>query len=136
MVSYTVGDSSLLFVETEAFTERVRQLLDDDTYRAFQNELVRNPAKGAVMRGCGGLRKVRVEEPRRGKGKRGGCRVIYLHIPEVERIDLLAIYSKETQDDLTNEQRKAMKAPAERARREALERKPARKDRRHEEESV
>ena len=128
MVSYSVGESSLLFVETEAFTERVRELLDEETYRAFQNELVRNPEKGAVMPACGGLRKVRVEEPRRGKGKRGGCRVIYPHIPEVERIDLLAIYSKDKQDDLTAKQRKAMKAVAERARRETLARRPARKD--------
>lgn len=128
MVSYSVGDSSLLFVETQAFTGRVQEFLDDATYRAFQNELIRNPEKGAVMPGCGGLRKARVEEPQRGKGKRGGCRVIYLYIPEVERIDLLAIYSKDQQDDLTFEQRKAMKAVAERARQEALVRRPARKD--------
>jgi len=75
MISYRVGKSSLLFVETEAFTERVRELLDEDTYRAFQRVLVQNPEKGAVMAGCGGLRKVRVEEPRRGKGKRGGWRL-------------------------------------------------------------
>lgn len=120
MVSYRVGELSVLFVETEAFTERLRELLDGETYRAFQNELVRNPEKGAVMPGCGGLRKVRVEEPSRGKGKRGGCRVIYLAIPEAARIDLLAIYSKDTQDDLNEAQRKALKAVAERARQSAL----------------
>lgn len=119
MVSYRVVGASFLFVEARAFTERVRELLDDDAYRTFQNELVRNPEKGAVMPGCGGLRKMRVGEPGRGKGKRGGCRVIYLYIPEADRIDLLAIYSKDAQDDLTREQRTAMKALAERARREA-----------------
>jgi mRNA-degrading endonuclease RelE of RelBE toxin-antitoxin system len=122
MVSYSVAASSLLFVETEAFTERVRELLDDDTYRAFQNDLVMAPEKGAVMPGCGGLRKVRIGEPGRGKGKRGGCRVIYLLIPELERIDLLAIYSKDMQDNLTGQQRKAMKTMAEQARHDALKR--------------
>lgn len=63
---------------------------------------------------------MRVEEPPRGKGKRGGCRVIYLAIPEAARIDLLAIYSKDAQDDLTEAQRKSLKAVAERARRTAL----------------
>ena len=120
MVSYIVGDISLLFVETAAFTVRVRELLDDETYLAFQNELVHNPEKGVVMKNCGGLRKIRVMDPRRGKGKRSGCRIIYLYIPEVGRIDLLAVYSKETQDDLTVEQRKIMKTLAEHARREAL----------------
>jgi len=122
MVSYSVAGSSFLFVETEAFTERVRELLDDDTYRAFQNDLVRSPGMGAGMPGCGGLRKARIGEPERGKGKRGGCRVIYLIIPEVERIDLLAIYSKNTQDNLTVQQCRAMKTLAEKARREALTR--------------
>ncbi len=120
MVSYIVGDASLLFVEATIFTVRVRELLNDETYLAFQNELVRNPEKGTVMQGCGGLRKARVAEPRRSKGKRSGCRVIYLYIPEVNRIDLLAVYSKDVQDDLTENQRKAMKALAEQARREAL----------------
>jgi hypothetical protein len=128
MVSYTVGYSSLLLVETEAFTERVRELLDEETYRVFQGVLVRNPETGVVMAGCGGLRKARVEEPRRGKKKRGGCRVIYLHIPEAARIDLLAIYDKEMQDDLTPEQRKRLKSLAEHARREALSRKTTKKD--------
>ena len=120
MVSYMVGVSNVLFVETEAFTVRLRELLDEETYRAFQNELARNPEKGAVMPGCGGLRKVRVEEPGRGKGKRGGCRVIYLAIPEAARIDLLAIYSKDTQDDLSEAQRKALRVAAEHARKAAL----------------
>lgn len=128
MVSYTVGGPGLLFVEMGAFSERVQELLDDNTYRTFQNELARDPGKGAVMPGCGGLRKVRVEEPSRGKGKRGGCRVIYLHTPEAERIDMLAIYSKDKQDSLTSEQRKAMRLLAEQARREALVARRARKD--------
>lgn len=111
-----------MFVEAEAFTQYVRLLLDDETYRTFQNELVNHPEKGPVMKGCGGLRKARIEQPLRGKGKRGGCRIIYLYIPEVSRIDLLAIYSKDKQENLTEKQRKALRAMAERARREALHR--------------
>jgi len=128
MVSYIVGESSLLFVEASAFKERVQELLDEETYLAFQNELVRNPEKGTVMKGCGGLRKARTMEPWRGKGRRVGCRVIYLYIPEANRIDLLAVYGKDVQDDLTMEQRKGMKALAERARREALAQRRRQKD--------
>lgn len=117
---YSVGQFGVLFVEAEFFSASIRNLLDNETYRTLQNDLIRNPEKGAVMAGCGGLRKVRVEQPKRGKGKRGGCRVIYLHIPEVNRIDLVAIYSKDKQDDLSTEQRKALKTLAERARQEAL----------------
>ncbi len=119
----------MLFVEAHVFTVRLKDLLDDETYRQLQNELAASPEKGAVIRGCGGLRKVRVEQPKRGKGKRGGCRIIYLYIREVDRIDFLAIYGKDEQDDLTADQRKRIKSVAERARREALERRPMRKER-------
>jgi hypothetical protein len=55
----------------------------------------------------------------RGKGKRSGARIIYLHTPEVNRIDLLLIYGKDESDDLTAEQRRTLAGLAERARREA-----------------
>ena len=110
----------MFFVEASVFTQQARQLLDDEMFRAFQNDLAREPEKGAVMQGCGGLRKARVEAPQRGKRKRGGFRVIYLHIPEAGRIDLLAIYGKDCQDDLTEPQKRALKQMAEQARREAL----------------
>ena len=74
------------------------------------------------MPGCGGLRKIRVEDPSRRKGKRGGCRVVYLDIPEAQRIDLLAIYGKNEKDDLTNEDKRALKSLATLARREAVRR--------------
>ena len=74
MLSYSVGDTGFLFVEAEVFTACARDMLDDETLRTFQNELLLNPTKGVVMQGCGGLRKVRVEESRRGKGKRSGAK--------------------------------------------------------------
>ena len=72
------------------------------------------------MPGCGGLRKVRVEDQSRGKGKRGGARVVYLDIPQAERIDLVTIYGKDEQDDLTPRQKKQFANLARQARTEAL----------------
>lgn len=51
--------------------------MDDEAYLAFQDELKKNPEAGDVIQGTGGLRKLRFGDPRRGKGKRGGLRVIY-----------------------------------------------------------
>ena len=93
--------------------------LDDDAYQELQNELLAAPDKGRVIPGCGGLRKLRFADPKRGKGKRGGVRVIYLHIPEAERIDLLAIYRNDEKDDLTADEKKVLRAMAEQAREEA-----------------
>lgn len=58
------------------------------------------------MPGCGGLRKVRVADRGRGKGKRGGARVIYLSIPEADRIDMIAVDSKDERDELRRSRRR------------------------------
>ena len=99
--------------ETPFFTRRVTELLDDETYRQLQNALLENPEKGAVMQGCGGIRKVRLEDPRRSKGKRGGFRVVYLHIPETQCIYFITIYSKDERADLDADQKRQLKAIAE-----------------------
>ncbi|MBI4557267.1 MAG: type II toxin-antitoxin system RelE/ParE family toxin [Candidatus Hydrogenedentes bacterium] len=107
---------SCAFFETPRFTRRVVELLNDEAYRRLQNDLQKNPTKGDVIPGCGGIRKVRIENPGRDKGKRGGFRVIYLHLPAAQRIYFVAIYSKDEQDNLTDEQKKVLKAIAEQTR--------------------
>ena len=57
-----------VFIESKEFTEWVVQVLPDDSYAKLQQELMENPNKGTVMQGCGGLRKVRVPDPKRSKG--------------------------------------------------------------------
>ena len=89
------------FVETTDFSKWQARFLPNDAYAELQKELVANPKKGDVMPGCGGLRKVRIADPRRQKGKRGGARVIYLHVPEAEQFLMLDIYGKGEKDDLT-----------------------------------
>lgn len=109
------------FKESRGFTERVITFLDDESYASFQKELAANPQLGSVMPGCGGLRKIRLGDPRRGKGKRSGARVIYLHVPEVDLIFLIAIYGKDEKDDLSPEERKLFRKMAEMARQEFLD---------------
>jgi mRNA-degrading endonuclease RelE of RelBE toxin-antitoxin system len=70
----------LVFFETPLFTRLLPDYLDDDGYRMLQEALLKNPEKGDVMPGTGGFRKLRWRDPRRGKGKRGGLRVIYYYL--------------------------------------------------------
>jgi hypothetical protein len=95
--------------------------MGDDAYRSLQNELVGRPDKGQVMAGCGGLRKLRFADPSRGKGKRGGVRVIYLYTPEAARMDFLDVYGKDEKDDLTAKEKKALAGLARIVRTEAME---------------
>lgn len=108
------------FVETRVFTARASKRLDDDALRGLQSELLHDPEKGAVVPGCGGLRKVRVADEKRAKGKRGGSRVLYVYMPEADRIDLITIYGKNEKDDLTPEEKRQISDFLRELKREAL----------------
>jgi hypothetical protein len=98
-----------LFIESSEFTARIVKFLDTQEYAFFQNQLMAEPNQGDVIPGCGGLRKIRLADPTRRKGKRGGARIIYLHIPEVNWIFLLDIYGKNEKEDLAPSEKKALK---------------------------
>jgi hypothetical protein len=95
------------FIETPVFSDQLYGLLADDDYRALQLALVLRPGQGALIPGSGGLRKLRWAP--RGKGKRGGLRVIYFWHPGEDLIYLLFLYSKSQQEDLTPEQLKLLR---------------------------
>lgn len=89
---------SLLFVETPVFTRRIRQLVDDEEYRRLQVRLLVDPEAGDLIAGSGGLRKVRMAA--RGRGKRGGARVIYYWGASRSSIFMLMAYAKNERDVL------------------------------------
>jgi hypothetical protein len=64
------------FIEAPLFTRLLPDYLAEDDYIALQLFLVRDPEAGDLIPGTGGFRKLRWADPRRGKGKRGGLRVI------------------------------------------------------------
>ena len=95
-----------LFVETLEFSARVSAFLSEENYTELQKLLMGTPERGKVMPGCGGMRKIRFADPRRGKGKRGGLRVVYLHVAHRNAILLVDIYDKGSREDVTPELRK------------------------------
>ena len=99
-----------VFVELPAFERRRADYLDDEAFRALQQLLMTRPEAGDLMPGTGGLRKLRFPDARRGKGKRGGLRVIYYWWDAGRQFWLFTLYDKDEMSDLTPAQRKALRA--------------------------
>jgi hypothetical protein len=102
----------LEFIEFPAFTKRLLALAKDradDVLLEIENDLLENPERGPVIEGTGGVRKARVADPRRGKGKSGGFRYLYYYIEKGGQVFLLMIFSKNEQADLTAQQKKFLK---------------------------
>ena len=97
---------AMLIIETPIFTRLVESLLNDEEYRKLQGCLCLAPQAGNIIRGSGGLRKIRWAHGQR--GKRGGVRVIYYWVTNSEKILMLYIYPKNRQIDLTPEQVKLL----------------------------
>jgi len=95
------------FIETPIFTREVLKLLKEDEYRGLQFVLLLRPEQGDLIPGTGGLRKIRWGA--KGRGKRGGARVIYYWHLGQETFYMLLVYAKSRQEDLTPEQVRILK---------------------------
>ncbi len=82
----------MIFIEASTFTKLLPDYLTDDGYRGLQMYLMQKPDAGDLVRGSGGVRKVRWAPD--GRGKSGGVRVIYYWKKPNHEIWMLTIYSK------------------------------------------
>jgi hypothetical protein len=87
------------FIETTWFTKQVTRVLSDEEYSSLQRRLIQLPDIGDMIPGGGGIRKFRFSA--KGKGTRGGSRVIYYFAASREQIYMLEIYSKNERADIT-----------------------------------
>ena len=86
------------FIELPWFMTKWKSLgMDDADLRRLQSELLSDPKVGAVMRGTGGVRKMRFAF--KYQGKSGSIRVIYVDFEVYEKIYLLTAYTKNEKDN-------------------------------------
>ena len=97
----------VIFIELPQFTEAVNELVDDASYLEVQKDLLAMPDRGDVMQGSGGLMKVRMRLP--GRGKSGGAHVIYLFLKQHDVIILFYLYTKAKSETLSAAQLKSLK---------------------------
>ena len=97
------------FVELPAFERNRSDDLTDEAYRGLQNEMLKDPEAGDVITGTGGLRKLRYGDATRGKGKRGGLRIIYYWWDPKKQFWLFTIYDKDELSDLSPKEKAILK---------------------------
>jgi hypothetical protein len=105
-MTYTIPVTRPFFtvVETERFSRRVIDSgLSDDDRQKLVDHLAASPQSGAIIPGTGGVRKLRWAA--KGKGKRGGVRVIYYFAGEDIPLFLLTVYGKGDKANLTQAER-------------------------------
>lgn len=73
--------------------------MSDDDYAALQAALAAHPEAGDVIRGSGGVRKLRWGGS--GRGTRGGLRVIYYVRPRPGEIWMLTLYAKNEAESIS-----------------------------------
>nr|WP_273188501.1 transcriptional regulator [Halomonas sp.] len=83
----------VLFIETSTFAKLLPSYLTDEEYRGLQAYLLQKPNAGDLIKGSGGVRKVRWASE--GSGKSGGIiRAIYYWKKSDHEIWMLTLYSK------------------------------------------
>lgn len=96
------------FIELPLFTKRWHELgFNDEDMFQLQDILLKNPEAGRVMQGTGGIRKVRFAFENRGKS--GSVRICYVDFASYTVIYLITAFSKDEQDNLTQEQKNVLK---------------------------
>jgi len=101
------------FFEAPAFTRYVSGYLTDEEYRELLGRLACAPEAVYMIPGTGGFRKLRWADPKRGKGQRGGLRVIYYYFSGERQIWLMTLYGKKEASDLTPKEKQALKSAIE-----------------------
>lgn len=100
----------ITFVEDEQFTKAADRLLSGDELFALMQKLAAEPEAGDMIPQSGGCRKLRFAA--RGKGSRGGARVIYFYRSSAGQILLLEIYAKNEKTNLSPNELKVLKPKA------------------------
>ena len=86
------------FIEAPLFTKLIYDYMDDTEYSSLQTELASKPETGDIILGSGGIRKLRWSG--KGKGKRGGLRIIYYWRKIKNEVWLLAVYAKNEAENI------------------------------------
>ena len=99
-----------VFIYAPLIQQRLAEFSTSETMaHEIENAILANPEVGDIVPGTGGVRKFRLADESRGKGKRGGIRVFYLDLPHVAKTHLLFLLTKGEANDVTADEKKLIR---------------------------
>ncbi|MCL2662831.1 MAG: type II toxin-antitoxin system RelE/ParE family toxin [Oscillospiraceae bacterium] len=97
-----------VFVYIAEFEKQCEHLgLTEKDIEDIEDFLLTNPTAGNMIPGTGGVRKVRIRLPNR--GKRGGARIVYVDFTHYKKMYMLTVYSKGVKENLTQAEKSELK---------------------------
>lgn len=99
-----------LFVYSPLVEEVLAEFANQDALaKQIEDEILKNPEAGNLVQGTSGIRKMRLADPGRNKGKRGGLRVFFLNLPDKERTHLIYLLRKGEANDISPDEKQVLK---------------------------
>ncbi len=101
---------SRLFIELSNFKNKVDSLGGAELLKLIQTEILKNPEKGDIVQGTGGIRKIRVARAK--SGKSGGYRVFYLDFAEIGHTYFMALLDKRDSENISDVEKNLLRTYA------------------------
>lgn len=107
-LTYILRSPGITVIETPGFEAQAKRRLSENERDEIIRFLSLNPDDGEIMPGTGGARKSRF--PGKGKGKRGGFRVVYFYYNDTVPLFLLSVFAKNEKIDLSKSECNELKS--------------------------
>ena len=98
-----------IFIVTPIFKQLLDQLDNPGLELIIKDEILKEPLKGKIITGTGGIRKLRVGDKKEGRGKSGSFRILYFDLPDKNVTYLVLIYKKSEIENITAAEKKQLK---------------------------
>src|SRR5689334_3863759 len=101
----------LSFVHLPGFVSECERLgLDDEAIAELEWQVMERPGAGKMLRGTGGLRKVRFAPRSWHRGRSGAIRVLYVYFTQAAMVYFVTAFAKNEKENITTAEAHAYKA--------------------------
>lgn len=107
-------DKLFTFIEVDVFRKSLDKLASLETLFAIQSDLISNPKRGAIISGTNGVRKARIADKKKKRGKSSSFRYLYLYLEKVGVVYLIVFFAKSDIENISKSDKQEISSLVER----------------------